>query len=490
MAGVNHIETFDGSGTYTALGFRSAKMAQTDGVVAHGASGDRNMLYDRGKLLNQSRWFYDNNAIYKGMIDRAIGYIVGNGFTLQMATKNKSYNNKVEKLWKDFWKKPEVRNILSGRKSEKMVAREMILCGDTGFIQTNLGLIQHIEAEQIVGKSPNIDGIEKDRLTGRPISYSVSQYNKMGRVDRRTARKLTPKFFNFITDPTRPSATRGVPASQAAFPMLHRINDVCDSEAIAWQLLARLAVSIVRTDGPKLAYDESREDPKATDTAGKKDLATRITDMGYALMFQAKPGEEVKGIDRNLPGKDFPASIRMFLRLLGLPLGLPLEIVLLDWTKSNYSQSRAVLEQAYLTFQDRQATQCEDFLDPILEWKLKHWTTQGLITPPKKGALNHVWVKPTFPWIDQLKEAKAWGTKVDRGFATHNEAMKSLNMDREQAMDIRQLEVEDAIARAKKIENDTGTKVPWEIFAGMEPASKSVVATAEVPEKEEEENAK
>ena len=90
---VNSIEIFGQSGTYTALGFKSAKMAARDGLVVGGASGDRNMLYDRGKLLNQSRWFYDNNAIYKGMIDRAIGYIVGNGFTLQMATKSKSYNN-------------------------------------------------------------------------------------------------------------------------------------------------------------------------------------------------------------------------------------------------------------------------------------------------------------------------------------------------------------------------------------------------------------
>jgi hypothetical protein len=68
--------------------------------------------------------------------------------------------------------------------------------------------------------------------------------------------------------------------------------------------------------------------------------------------------------------------------------------------------------------------------------------------------------------------------------------MKSLNTDREQAMDVRQLEVEDAIARADKIKKATGREVPWEIFAGMQPASKSVVAMAKAPEKEEDENAK
>ena len=61
--------------------------------------------------------------------------------------------------------------------------------------------------------------------------------------------------------------------------MLHRINDVCDSEAIAWQMLSRLAVAIIRKGGPEQAYAESRVDPTKTDAQTEGDLATRMVEL-------------------------------------------------------------------------------------------------------------------------------------------------------------------------------------------------------------------
>lgn len=452
-------------GKYTSIGFKSSRMGAVDGLSPTAASGDRHMQYDRERMLAQSRWFYNNNAIYHGMIDRAVSYIVGSGFTLQMSTASNPYNKKVEELWRRDWKRPETRGLISGRKVEKMIARELLLCGDTGVIKTDLSLIQLIEAEQIAGKSRMRDGIDKDKL-GRPTKYFVARY-KNGRVNRSTARGIDPKDFLFITNPDRPSSTRSVPPAQAAFAMLHRINDVCDSEAISWQLLSRMAVAIIREDGPGLGYGESKDDPDKSSSEDTGSLSTRLTELDYALIFHGRTGEKVEGIDRNLPGKDFPASIRMFLRLLGLPLGMPLEIILLDWTKSNYSQSRAVLEQAYQTFTDWQIAIMDYFLAPILEWKRQLWIANDGLPDRKRDGLKHNWIAPTFPWIDQLKEAKAYGERVDRGFATHAGVLKSLNKDRSDEMDARVLEVEDAIERAKKITEATGEKVPWQIFAGL-----------------------
>ena len=463
-------------GKYTSVGFRSARMSAVDGLSPMNMSGDRAMVYDRPRLLAQSRDFYRNNAIYNGMIKRAVSYIIGTGFTLQMTSPSDKYNKDVEALWRRDWRRPEIKGLLSGRKVESMVMRELLLCGDTGAIKTNLSLIQLIEAEQLAGKGLNSDGILKDAL-GRPLKYFISRY-KQGRVNRSTATGVSPDDFLFIAEPDRPSSTRGVPPAQAAFAMLHRINDVCDSEAISWQLLSRMAVAIIRENGPEQGYNESVDDP--TNKTG--DLATRLTELDYALIFHGKDGESIQGIDRNLPGKDFPASIRMFLRLLGLPLGLPLEIILLDWTKSNYSQSRAVLEQAYQMFNDWQISLVDYFLDPILEWKMAQWISDNELTERKKGGLNHNWIAPTFPWIDQLKEVKAYGGKVDRGFALHADVLKSLKKDRADQMDARVLEVEDAIERAKKITEKTGVDVPWEIFAGLE-AKKAPAEQPEDPEK-------
>jgi len=453
-------------GRHGSLGYRSARVAAGEGrsyVLYPGyAHGDR----DRLKLIGQSREFLRNNAIYKGLIERMVSYIVGNGFELQAMSGSAAAVTKIEKLWKDWFGKPEIRGILSGSQVAKMIIRELLVAGDSTVLKTNKGLIQIFEAEQLDGDKSFPNGIKKDKY-GRPVRFHICPWKSYA-IDKRNGSSFGPDEILFLTNPERPSQMRGIPASQASFSMLERVNDVCDSEAIAWQLLSRIAASVIRQDGPSLAYAESKEDPNKSSDQLDGDLARRVVELDYALLFHGAPGEEIKGIDRNIPGKDFPASVRMFLRLLGLPLGCPLELVLLDWTQSNYSQSRAVLEQAYENFGFYQKLLIDFIFRPLFQWKLAGWIAAGSIG--KSTKIDDSWITPTFPWIDQLKEAQAQAAKIDRGFVTHTEVCKSLKSDRDEVIGIREKEVRDAIARAQKIAADTGEKVDWRIFAGLEAA--------------------
>lgn len=459
-------------GKYTALGYRAARLASSEGRVYSGAAGQRHEQFDRIKLINQSRAFMRDNSIYRGMINRAVAYIVGNGFGLQVKTSSKNLNSEIEAMWEEEHRRPEVRQVLTGRKTDRMICREILVTGDTAVLLTNKdSKIQLIESEQITKSTiSNSDGIETD-VYGRPKKFWISSYDKNGFTSKSRSKPFRPENVLFLTNPERPSSLRGVPPCQSAFPMLHRINDVCDSEAIAWQLLARLAVAIYRKEGAKQGYNESKANPDKEGTAGEGSLSTRITELDYALMFEAEPDEKIEGIERNIPGKNFSESLRMFLRLLGLPIGLPLELILLDWTQSNYSQSRAILEQAYQTFLDSQYGLKDFYYDPLLIWRVKNKIHSK--TLEKNGyQLNHHFIMPTFPWIDQLKEVQAYAEKLDRSFITHSDVCKSLNRDREDVVSTRETEVSDAIERAKKISEKYSVEVPWEIFAGLEPPTK------------------
>lgn len=456
-----------GKGRYSALGYRSAKLAAREGRAYTRGSGDIHLRYDRPRLIDQSRAFYRDNPLYKGMIDTAVDYIMAEGFELDVNTTNPKFNAKIEGLWKSFWKKPEIRGLLSGADTAQMICRETLLCGDTLAVKTNKGLLQLIEAEQIDGGAKGEQGIEKDTY-GTPVRYWISPWGGHGAVKVSSAYKKNAADVLFITYPDRPSSTRGVPAAQAAFAMLHRINDICDSEAIAWQMLSRLAVSVNKKQADQEGFNLSREDPNKTSSQAEGDLATRMTELDYALIFWGAENDEIKGIDRNIPGKDFSASLRTFLRLLGLPLGLPLELVLLDWTQSNYSQSRAVLEQAFKRFKKLQKKAEDFFFNPVFEWKLDQWRASESLGNRKE--IPYSWIKPTFPWIDQLKEAQARGEAVDRGFMTYAEVCKSRGMDSDEVIAARELEVIAAIETAKRIEEkfEGAVKVPWQIFAGLE----------------------
>jgi len=470
-------------GFYTSLGYRSARVATREGRSYISYPGYSHDERDRKGLIAQSRDFMRNNPIYMGMIDRAVSYIIGGGFELQVNSGSANTDKKIEGLWRDWLKRPEIRNVLSGSETAEMVCREVMAAGDTAVLLTDKSLVQLFESEQIAGRTIKNNGIEKDKY-GRPRKFNLSPW-KSHRVDTNNAVKVDAANVLYIANPRRPSQVRGVPAAQAAFPMLHRINDVCDSEAIAMQMLSRLAVSVSREQGAEEGYTQSREDPNKTTDETEGDLATRMTELDYAIMFWGKPGEDVKGIERNIPGKNFGESVRMFLRILGLPLGMPLECILLDWTRSNYSQSRAVLQQAFKMFGRWQAKMADFFYSPLFEWRMSAWRGQGLIGKAKK--IKYDWIKETFPWIDQLKEAQAYSTQVERGFITHGQVCKSLNTDRAEVIDAREKEVRDAIARAQKIEKDTGEKVSWKIFAGLkETPDKAQLAKPEDDEDEDE----
>lgn len=407
-----------------------------------------------------------DNGIYRGMINRAVAYIVGPGFTLQARTKDPIWNAQAEALWNEYWKKPEIRGILSGLQVERMLCRELFVAGDTGILKVNGGIIQLIEAEQITN-AKNLSGVNLGKF-GQITSFSVCPYSDSGYIQKAKTQTYKPDDFLFISDPDRPSSTRSVPPCQTAFPMLERISDVCDSEAIAWQILARFAVMVEQEEAGEQAFATSKEEPgKST---GEGEFTTRMQELGYALFFHGKPGEKLSGVERNIPGQNFTEAIRTFLRLIGLPIGLPLELILLDWTQSNYSQSRAVIQQAYhQAFVFWQELLDSAAMSQLYLWKLGQWVADKKLAK-RDDMTEYEWVKPPPPWIDPEKETQAEGLKIDRGFTTHAAVLKSQNQDRDEVVAARDREVRDAIAHAQAIEKETGEHVDWQIFCGMRPA--------------------
>jgi capsid protein len=446
------------TGAYNQLGYHAARIASREGRTATSGSGDAHQRIDRQRLINQSREFHRDNGIYTGIIEQAVTNVIDDGYRLQMTTPDKDVNAQIEAKWRQFMENPEAKGVLTGEQVEQLVARELFICGDIGVIKLKSGQIQIVESEQIAGKKYEDNGIETDTI-GRPIRYWVSPYTPYGGVDTHHAVAISPEDFLFISDPRRSSALRSVPPCESSFPMLHRINDVCNSEAQAWQVLSMMALAIIRKDGAEAGFVESIEDTGKT--AGQ--IPQRVTELDYAMIFHGEPGEEIKGIERNIPGQNFTESLVMFMRLLGLPIGMPLELSLLDWTKSNYSQVRAMLQQAHKTFRMWQKLIRNRFHNPILRWKLDGW----LAEIGYDGPVSWNWIMPTFPWLDELKEAQAWGFKVERCYSTHGHACKSLGLERDEVVAARAAEVKEAIDIAKKLKEETGVDVPWQIFAGL-----------------------
>jgi len=144
---------------------------------------------------------------------------------------------------------------------------------------------------------------------------------------------------------------------------------------------------------------------------------------------------------------------------------MPLELVLLDWTKSNFSQMRGALLLAWRSFLRLQSKMRNNFYEPLFVWKFNQWVADGLIkdTPENKA---HQWVAPQFPWVDELAEANAIEKKIALGLMSYDEACKSLEREYQKTLDKQKSETINAIRVAKEIEAETGVLPPWQPFAG------------------------
>jgi capsid protein len=277
-----------------------------------------------------------------------------------------------------------------------------------------------------------------------------------------------------------PSSVRGIPPAESAFAMLARLDDICDSEAIAWQVLSRMALAVTREKAPEAAYSEASA---GSTQYTSDDSEFDVTELDYAMIFNANPGDSVHSVDRNLPGKDFPASVKMFLRLIGVAFGMPVEIVLLDWSGLNYSSSRAVLQQSYEIFEDWQTMISEPILTPIYRRKIAEWVSDGAL-PVQGFSEEHTWITNPFPWIDPQKEQQAIGMAIDRGVTSYSGALMQQGSDHQSMLRQNVADITAAIEASNQVLDKTGVSVPWEFFAGRTPTP-SASATMPEPEPEQ-----
>ena len=182
--------------------------------------------------------------------------------------------------------------------------------------------------------------------------------------------------------------------------------------------------------------------------------------------------KDLKGIEQNRPNQHFYESVKTFLRLITTSIGIPVEYLLFDFTKSNFSQSRSTLTLAYYVFREWQQLMIRLFHRRVWNWLAGTWVADGSLWLPKSMEFAELmraqtWMPPAFPWVDPLKEAQAWEKQLAVNLSTHAQAIAASGHDRDEQNDQREKEIKDAIARAHRLSAATGEVIDWRMFAGL-----------------------
>lgn len=436
----------------TGVGFGSAasmrEMGQPKAVIA---SADAHIRYDLYDTIAEAQRQYRDNCIYRAIVNRITDFIICEGPTHQVNGDDNTLNRDVEKRFADWWNgAPEVRGMDDGPEITRQLVRHRIVDGRIGVIHDEaLGQIQMIGGERIAGPPASRlrieGGVELDALR-RPVAYWVGSWDESGLYLKNERRYTTDQMW-YWPYRLRNDESTGHPALQAVHPMLTRLADIVDSEPAAWQLLSRMALMVNRENAAAVADANSEPDAGATANQART-FAKRIQDVGYALIFHGEPGEEVRGVERNLPGVNFEQSVKAFLRIIGMELGLSLEFLLLIWSDTNYSSGRASAKQVERNLRPW-VQGLRRILTAIYRWWLEREWSLGRIRA-RPDLLRCSWHFEPYPFIDPQKEAEADLAEVRGGFTTMTRKHRERGTDLDDVIAEREAELgkaAEAVAR-------------------------------------------
>lgn len=401
------------------------------GMLLTGSGADyhyRN-VFDYLRVIEYARDMDRNDAIVGQMINRAVLNTIQNGFAPDPKTGDTGLNQELFNRW-NAWANDPQQCDLAGEKNftdlEELAFRSVLVDGDCFVLPTDDGPLQFLEAHR--ARTPT--GTKRKLVCGvllddqrRRVEYWFTKDDVdpwvpvllVGDVDRVAAFHTDPetgaKYPNVlhVYDPKRYTQTRGMSALTPIFDLVGMHEDLHFAKLVQQQVASCIAI---------IRQREKDFKPQAIDPYGKQtteylDAQKRIVEeMAPGMEIRGLPGETVTGFSPNIPNAEFFQQMRTVLQLIGINLGLPLVLLLMDASDTNFSGWRGAVDQARAGFRRNQRWLMDHFHTPLWVWKLR----QFIRSDPKLRAkarelgsafFSHQWNAPRWPYIQPLQDAQA-----------------------------------------------------------------------------------
>lgn len=429
------------------LMYRAARHSRLDRKKAREGSADNKLEQgeQRRRMVDRARQLERDSVLADALLSRSQEYVVGPGFKLQAKTASDSFNEAAEALW-NTWagesKAADVRGMSTFGELLSLALRSYLRDGDVGAIQLSDGKLQMVESDQLsspfgssIPTRKMIDGVELDDR-GKPVAYHVvdkpdpintSVRFQFGR-ERRT--RVPADQFIFLTRRKRIGQTRGV----SAFSPVAWLLDEMDGNIEAVTAAARMAACV------GLVIASKRRMAGLPTEQGSDGQNRRKLTLEPGMIKEVAQDAKVTQIDPKQPTQNFPEFLRTLARLASASFGVPVEIALLNFEKSNFSNARTALMQAWQVWTCLQLI-LKGFSTRVYNWKMIEWMRAGLL-PVREDALEHEWTAPGWKWIDPTKEIQATMAGIDAGLDSEIRAAKRLGLDFFELLEERKLAAE------------------------------------------------
>ena len=245
---------------------------------------------------------------------------------------------------------------------QQILTKSVMGHGDAAVFHLPDGSLQGIPACKIAtpSKYGRLEGtaVHQGVYTGAgtaPRGYYTIPRDSLGGYRWNDARYLDASQVWFFARPDDFESYRGRSAFLAAFPHLRMVKSILKYKEFQTKMASVFGIAIVKSAakstsplsrlGTSTSAAEARGEAKTTDTRADIEL---FSGMGITL----NPDEDIKTIDAKLQSGDFGEFVRLVATFIGVSCGLPLEFVLLDWSRGNYYGNRMAAQAGKRAFLD------------------------------------------------------------------------------------------------------------------------------------------
>lgn len=369
---------------------------------------------DQRGLRDRARHLERTNPIAAGVLDRCVENVIGTGIQIEPTTESDEFNKAASDWWETWKLSCDVRGLLHFDAYQRMMFRSFLRDGDIGTVLVDAGgtgKLQPIEGDYL--KSPagkyqgglTVDGVELNRAGGIRRFWVSS-------VDEKYKETFTPiaaNDFVYLSNVERFTDIRGTSNFKQTFELFDQIAGYFESTVIASRIAAMFALLIKKTN-PGGAFGRN-----AWGTNGNGD-AQRIVSMEPGSIKYLGIDEDVTQVRPEHPNQSFPEAIAAFVRPVGLKFGLPLEELLLDYSRANYTVSRAIKMKIQRVADIWQQDFSSRFVSRVYQWAISKALNAGEITvAAPENYWKHEWIPQPLPLVDPNKEIEADRLAVELG---------------------------------------------------------------------------
>lgn len=438
-------------------------------------SADSDLLPELGILRRRGRDLERNHAIAAGVIQTLADNVVGTGLKLvawpdyRALGRDRQWAREwaagVEALWRQSAETPEfdaARQLTFGGATE-LVYRSWKVNGEAlalsvwrpgrGRSATKLMII---ESDRLSNPDDQADterlrgGVEIDEYQA-PVAYYIRNSHPgddLGFYSPFPAWTRVPAFTSWgrrrvihAFDKHRPGQTRGKPIFAAVMADLRMLDHYQRTE-LQSAIVNAMVAAFIKTAMPAEELLDLFGGKIQDYLAARAEHQVRLEGGAILPLF---PNDDIQPFIPGRPPAGYAAFMENGLRAVAAGLNLPYELLLKDFSKTNYSSARAALLEAWRYFRSQRNWLAIWWCQPVYELFLEEWVNLGLVEAPgfyesRTAYCRCRWIGPGRGWIDPVKEAQASQIRMDSGLSTLADECAEQGLDWEEVLEQRAIE--------------------------------------------------